>query len=297
MNNLFAPADRVVIGIADIVSKPEDQIRLIMCMIVQIILGQCINVFVPKNAFLRHMYNIVLGASLQIFMFRDTVYHIYIMAYSTYFLMSMFPRETQHKYVIGFLLAYMSGQHCWAMYTDFGGFKMDVTTYTMILVTKLWGLTFAFKDGYMDMKQLTPDQVQKRVIHMPTLMEFSSYVFFVSGCIVGPFLEYSDYKNWIELEGVYKTLPIGMSQGWKSAWPAFKRFLHALGCLSVHVFFMLILGYDMYWQGTKEFLTYKTIFHRIAYWNMTMTGQKFMYYTPWCFTDSSCIACGIAYNG
>ena len=22
-----------------------------------------------------------------------------------------------------------------------------------------------------------------------------------------------------------------------------------------------------------------------------------MYYTPWCFTDASCIACGIAYNG
>lgn len=36
---------------------------------------------------------------------------------------------------------------------------MDVTTYTMILVTKLWGLTFAFKDGAMDMKLLTPDQV------------------------------------------------------------------------------------------------------------------------------------------
>ena len=82
---------------------------------------------------------------------------------------------------------------------------------------------------------------------MPNLVEFSSYVFFCAGCIVGPFLEYSDYKNWIELEGVYKTRRRGMAQGWRTAMPAFKRFLEALGCLGVHVFFMLILGYDMYW--------------------------------------------------
>lgn len=28
-----------------------------------------------------------------------------------------------------------------------------------------------------------------------------------------------------------------------------------------------------------------------------MTGQRFMYYTPFCFSDSSLIACGISYNG
>jgi hypothetical protein len=33
------------------------------------------------------------------------------------------------------------------MYTDFGGYNMDVRTYTMLLMTKLWGLTFAYKDG------------------------------------------------------------------------------------------------------------------------------------------------------
>lgn len=28
-----------------------------------------------------------------------------------------------------------------------------------------------------------------------------------------------------------------------------------------------------------------------------MTGRKFLYYTPWCLTDSAMIASGISYNG
>lgn len=27
-----------------------------------------------------------------------------------------------------------------------------------------------------------------------------------------------------------------------------------------------------------------------------MTGQRYMYYTPWSMSDAACIACGISYN-
>ena len=92
-SSIFAPADKVIIGVADTIAKPEDQVRLVMCLIAQIILGQLMNIFVPRNTFMRHMYNIVFGAILQVFMFRETTYHIYIMAYTTYFLMNAFPRD------------------------------------------------------------------------------------------------------------------------------------------------------------------------------------------------------------
>lgn len=92
-STIFAPADRVILGISEAISKPEDQIRLVLCLVVQIILGQLMNVFVPRNTFVRHVYNIVFGAILQVFMFRETTYHIYIMAYTTYFLMNAFPRD------------------------------------------------------------------------------------------------------------------------------------------------------------------------------------------------------------
>ena len=30
---------------------------------------------------------------------------------------------------------------------------------------------------------------------------------------------------------------------------------------------------------------------------MAMGGQKFLYYTPWCMSDTAAIACGLSYNG
>ena len=51
------------------------------------------------------------------------------------------------------------------------------------------------------------------------------------------------------------------------------------------------------WVGTQEYLNYKTFLHRFLYYNFAMTGQRFMYYSPWCLSDSAMIACGLAYNG
>jgi len=45
----------------------------------------------------------------------------------------------------------------YAMYLDYGGFNMDVTTYTMLLFTKIWGLSFAYKDGALNRDKLTED--------------------------------------------------------------------------------------------------------------------------------------------
>jgi len=42
---------------------------------------------------------------------------------------------------------------------------------------------------------------------MPTPLEYSSYVFFCGGIVVGPFFEYSDYINFIEQKGHYKDIP------------------------------------------------------------------------------------------
>jgi len=59
----------------------------------------------------------------------------------------------------------------------------------------------------------------------------------------------------------------------------------------------MFAGIDVYFTGTKEFLTYKNIFMRIAYGFFAMTSQKMMYYIPWCMIDASSRACGLSYNG
>ena len=45
-----------------------------------------------------------------------------------------------------------------SMDKDYGGFHMEVTAHTMLEVTKLWGLTWSFRDGYISKCDLTEEQ-------------------------------------------------------------------------------------------------------------------------------------------
>lgn len=180
------------------------------------------------------------------------------------------------------------------MMTDFAGYNMDSTTYTMMLLTKIWGLAWSYRDGYLPNKDLRNEgQIRRKITHLPTLFEYMGFVHFASGCIVGPFIEYVDYKNWIELKGHYEKLPTGT---YKTLWPAVKRYFTGCCCLT---FFLVVSGVfdiSIYFCGTPEYVTYKTFFHRVLFYMLAMTSQRFMYYSPWCFSDASMIACGLAFE-
>ncbi len=73
-------------------------------------------------------------------MYRESTIHVIIMATVSYLIMALLPRNQQQKVNLVFVLGYLSSQHIHSMLTDFGGFNMDVSAYTMILVAKLWAL-------------------------------------------------------------------------------------------------------------------------------------------------------------
>jgi hypothetical protein len=106
-----------------------------------------------------------------------------------------------------FVMLYLSGSHIYRMVTNFGGWDMDITTYTMLLTAKLSALAFCYKDGAMEEKDLLEEQKENKVVKMPTIIEMMSFTFFCCGCIVGPFFEYSDYIMFIEERGRYKHVP------------------------------------------------------------------------------------------
>ena len=129
------------------------------------------------------------------------------------------------------------------------------------------------------------------------MLEFWSFVFFGPGCIIGPFMEYSDYINFIEFKGVYEKLPHGMTDGYTSWKPSFIRLLHAIFCAVVWVGVTGIFGLDPNYSGTKEFVSEGNLVWRFFFINITGTAQRFFYYFAWCFVDTACIASGITFNG
>ena len=121
----------------------------------------------------------------------------------TYLLMACLPRKSQHRYVMAFNLLYLSMQHIYRMITNFGGWDMDITTQTMLLVARLSSLGFCYRDGALKDEELTKEQVERKIVKLPSILEMFSYSYFCCGCLCGPFFEYNHYIAFIEQRGVY----------------------------------------------------------------------------------------------
>lgn len=160
-------------------------------------LGFIMNTMV-KGTLPRHLFAMMTGFLLQLYMFRGQFYHPLLMAFITYLLMNVLPRNFQHKAVFVFVLLYLSGSHIIRMIQNFGGWDMDITTYTMILTAKLSAMAFCYKDGGEKDENLLKEQIVHRIVKMPSVIELLSYVYFCCACICGPFFEFSDYKRFIE---------------------------------------------------------------------------------------------------
>jgi hypothetical protein len=108
----------------DLTSMPEDQMRLILCLFIQIFIGLFMNSFVTGdnpaikllcNMFcgvggptIRLLYNMFCGVFLTTYMFRETSYFIFLMAIGAYIIMSIFPRDKQQYYTTGFVITFLS---------------------------------------------------------------------------------------------------------------------------------------------------------------------------------------------
>lgn len=99
---------------------------------------------------------------------------------------------------MAFVLLYLCFQHIMRMINNFGGWDMDITTYTMMLTAKLSSVAFCYRDGGKKDEELLPEEREKKIVKIPSVMEMLSYSYFCCGCLVGPFFEYKDYITFIE---------------------------------------------------------------------------------------------------
>ena len=155
----------------------------------------------------RHIFTSVIGLLIQLYLFGHGIGHVFLMSTVAYILMQSFPRNVQQRYVMAWVLAYLSYTHASQMLYNWGGYQMTISTYTMLLVCKLSALSFSFKDGAQHPGDLTDDQVPRAVRELPSVLEMFSYTFYANACALGVFFEFADYKRFIERSGEYAKVP------------------------------------------------------------------------------------------
>lgn len=74
---------------------------------------------------------------------------------------------------------------------------MNASALLMILVCKYSLLAYNLQDGGEKDEKLTEEQKRNRIVEEISFYDFMGYVNFLPTSLMGPPLEYNDYKNFI----------------------------------------------------------------------------------------------------
>ena len=97
---------------------------------------------------------------------------------------------------------------------------------------------------------------------MPSILEMISYTYCFSGCIMGPFYEYSDYIRYIEEKDEYKSIP-------NTVWVSSRSWLIGHMCLITHL--IMIPHFNVMMVDSDEVIS-RAFLAKVIYYYLAMTN-------------------------
>ncbi|CAI5746421.1 unnamed protein product [Peronospora destructor] len=130
----------------------------------------------------RHLFNVVAGLFVGVFVFGTAVLHTIGTAIVVYLLMMVTPRDIVGRIVLSLLLVYLVGIH---YYREFHSPDIVWDSAQMILTLKL-------------SSKKTPTMLKNELQELPALIPYFGFIFFVPTYLAGPAFEYKDYIIWMK---------------------------------------------------------------------------------------------------
>jgi lysophospholipid acyltransferase len=261
---------------------PDDQRRLLLSILTTFPLG-IINHFIYGKIF-RLLYALIFGFLVQYYMFGFACINVSFATILCYVLMKICDRKKIGWIVTIYAFLHLSSIHIYRMIVDYGGWTMDVSLIMMMTLTKFTSFAFCYSDGGKDEQSLTKFTLKHSVKEF-TLLEYFGYIYFYPTSIMGPFFEFSDFRDFINREGDYKNIPVlkAIKEG---GFRLLGGFFFAILYLIVKPFSSVNFYFEN--SGSKYFP------NCLIY--LSFLFQKFKYYTGFLFTESICLVSGISYQ-
>ena len=274
------------------VGAPPEQIIIITTM-VSAIPFSLLNYFI-NNRQARLLYSLIVGFILHYSIYGINVLHTVIATIVSYLYVYYYGRKLSPFYLLIASMAHLSILNIVRMIVDFGGWAIDdISTIYMVEVAKYSSFCFSYSDGDKDPNTIkSQHQREKRIIDMPPFLEYASYIYFYPTTLIGPFIEFKDFMNFIEQKECYKDLTSKLGY----------IFYQGFEKLSIAVFFIVLFAvygnkYPMNAVGTAEFREkYPKFWMRILYMYACGPIGRSKYYIAWALTYSSLIFSGMAYG-
>ncbi|KAF2637744.1 MBOAT-domain-containing protein [Massarina eburnea CBS 473.64] len=179
----------------------------------------------------------------------------------------------------------------------------DITGAQMVLVMKLTAFCWNVQDGRLPDSELSDFQKEHAIRTLPSLLDYTGYVFFFPALMAGPAFDYCDYSRYITT--TMFTLPPGTDPSKapptrkkrkipRSGTPATIKAI--IGSLWVFAFLKFSAWYNPAMILSDDWTKYWFL-RRV--WHLYMLGltTRMKYYGVWSLAEGGCILSGIGYNG
>jgi lysophospholipid acyltransferase len=181
--------------------------------------------------------------------------------------------------------------------------SVDITGAQMVMVMKLSAFAWNVADGTLPDDQLTEFQKERRIINLPSFLNYAGYVLFFPSLLVGPAFDYNEYRGW--LDTTMFDIPGSVDPAKKpptrkkrriprSGTPAMWKL--ATGLIWIFAFLKLSTWYNEDLLLGNDFLQYG-ILRRIFMLHLVGFTVRAKYYGVWTLAEGSCILAGLGYNG
>ena len=271
---------------------PSEQIVLITTMSAAIPFS-LLNYFI-SNRTSRLLYSLIIGFILQYSIYGINTFHTVFGTIISYYFVKFNKRRISAFYILIASMAHLSYLNIARMIVDYGGWAIDdISTIYLVAVAKYSSFAFCYEDGGKDINTMVnKHHKEKRIVEMPSFLEYASYIYFYPTTIIGPFIEYKDFINFIDKKECYQNLTSKLfyiiSQGFQK--------------LFISIFFIIIFSiyggkYPMALVGTAQLREiYPEWWKRILYMYACGPIGRSKYYIAWALTYSSLIFSGMAYG-
>ena len=158
-----------------------------------------------RGTLVRHCYTTGWGLIITYYMYGEEIGSIFLLAGVSYFLMVYAPKKHQHFLVSAWNAGFIFYNQVREYFFNHGNYSFGITAVTLLLVLRLTSVAWCYRDSMTDPAMLSDRQKKMATTRgLPSVLEFTSYVFTHQSACLAIFFEYTDYIHFIEFSHEYE---------------------------------------------------------------------------------------------